>query len=284
MGLLKIILSCIFLALCLVLGACNQGSRSNEKNPLANKADAHRTCVPEKELLATNIVGGQVVQPSDDDAKIVMMLASGGQLCTAVAIDKKVLLTAAHCIVGNKYNSYVAFYSSRSCESGYNSILHNMGISETIVHSDYDSEAAPEKMTGDLALVILEEELPPGYKIFKIASPTADLSELYLYGYGRTGSKLGGAGMLRKTTLDRSLYNINHSDNKVEINQSGSSGICQGDSGGPSFVKIEGEMQVLGINSYVVGPENDVCSKESYQTLINSYKSWIESKLAVLKK
>lgn len=296
MGLLKIIPPCtsltlgprlcigLCLVLCLALGACNQGSSSRERNPLARKNETNRTCVPENELLAANIVGGQLVQPSDEDSKTVMMLVSGGMLCTAVAIDKKVLLTAAHCIAGNKSNTYVSFYPSVSCESGYNKTKYIQGISELIVHSDFDPKATAENMIADIALVILEEELPLGYSIYKIANPLASLAELHLYGYGRTGSKSGGAGILRKTSIDQSLYKISFTDNKVEINQSGASGICQGDSGGPSFVKIEGEMQVLGINSYVVGPENDVCAKESFQTLVNSYNSWIESKLLAYKR
>ncbi|MEK6628039.1 MAG: trypsin-like serine protease [Bdellovibrionota bacterium] len=281
MGLLKIILLCTFL----ILSACNKGSNSAEKNPHANKIDANRTCVPENELLAANIIGGHIVQPSDKDSKTVMMLVSGGMVCTAVAIDKKVLLTAAHCIAGNKKNSYVSFYPSVSCESGYNSTKYTQGISELIVHTDYDPKADAKDMIADIALVILEEELPSGYSSFKIANPVNDqLADLYFFGYGRTGSHSGGARILRKTALEQSLYRISFSANKVEINQRGGSGICKGDSGGPSFVNVEGEMQILGISSYVVGPENDVCAQDSYQTLVSSYKSWIESKLKELKK
>lgn len=277
---MKIFLLC----LTLVLAACNSGSRSGERNPIIQKTDnSKRTCIPEEELLAAGIVGGQVVEQSEEDSKLVMMLVSKGQMCTAVAIGKKTLLTAAHCLVGNKTNTYVAFYASVSCESGFHKNLYTQGIADTIIHEDYKSDLTAENMTGDIALVILEDEIPEGYTIFKIADSnlTEPSSNMFLYGYGKTGSSAGGAGMLRKTMLSRSVYEIDFANKKVKIDQTQGSGICQGDSGGPSFVNnIDGEMQILGISSYVVGPKNDICSKESYQTLVHSYKDWIDSKLS----
>jgi len=281
MKFLKILLFCTYL----ILLACNPSSNSGVKSPNLNKVDANRTCVPESELLAGNIVGGQVVQTSDIDSKKVMMLVSGGQLCTAVAIDKKILLTAAHCIAGKKSNTYVTFYSSHSCESGYNKNKHNAGILKTVVHENYNSALAADKMIADIALVVLEEEIPAGYAIYKIAKSDAinSLNDLYLYGYGRVLSSGGGAGMLRKSVLNSLRYKINFADRKIEIDQKAGGGICQGDSGGPSFVLVGDEMQVLGISSYVKGDKNDICFDEGYQTLADSYKDWIDYKRLVYK-
>lgn len=276
----------LLLTIVLTLMACHSGSRSGERDPTIKKTDnSKRTCVPESELLAGGIVGGDVVHQSDDDAKMVMMLVSNGQMCTAVAIGKRVILTAAHCVAGNKTNTFVSFYSSVSCESGFNKNLYTQGISETFIHADYDAALPPEKMTGDIALVVLENDIPFGYSIYKIVDPDKihQWSDMYLYGYGKTGSNEGGAGMLRKTILNSSMFEINTQAKKVKVNQAGGNGICQGDSGGPAFVNNnDGEKQILGVNSYVLGPENDICSKFSYQTLVYSYKNWIDSKLATL--
>ncbi len=283
MSILKIIL----FSSALILSACNSGSSSNQRDPLIKKTDSKRTCVPESELLAGGIVGGQIVEQSDSDSKMVMMLVSNGQMCTAAAIGKRVILTAAHCIAGDKTNTFVAFYSSVSCESGFNKNLYTQGISETFVHSDYDPASTPENMKGDIALIILENDIPEGYTIYKIADPEKihASSDMYLYGYGNTGSNAGGAGMLRKTILSNSAFDIDLNLKKIKVNQSGGNGICLGDSGGPSFVNdIEGEKQILGVNSYVKGPENDICSNFSYQTLANAYSDWITSKTAGLAK
>lgn len=266
----------------LILSACNSGSSSSQRDPLVKKTDSKRTCVPESELLAVGIVGGQIVEQNDGDSKMVMMLVSNGQMCTAVAIGKRVILTAAHCIAGNKTNTFVSFYSSVSCESGFNKNLYTQGISETFVHPNYDPASTPENMTGDIALVILENDIPEGYTIYKIADPEKihQSSDMYLYGYGKTGSNEGGAGMLRKTILSSNAFDIDLNSKKIKVNQASGNGICQGDSGGPSFVNnIDGEKQILGVNSYVMGPENDICSKFSYQTLVNSYSEWISEKM-----
>lgn len=283
MSLLKILL----FSSALFLTACNSGSSSSQRDPLIKKTDSKRTCVPESELLATGIVGGQIVEQNDGDSKMVMMIVSNGQMCTAVAIGKRVILTAAHCIAGNKTNTFVSFYSSVSCESGFNKNLYTQGISETFVHSDYDPASTPENMTGDIALVVLENDIPDGYTVYKIVDPEKihQASDMYLYGYGKTGSNAGGAGMLRKTILSSSSFDIDLNTRKIKVNQAGGNGICQGDSGGPSFVNnIDGEKQILGVNSYVMGPEADICSKLSYQTLVNSYREWIVEKMASLTK
>ena len=270
-----------------LLSACGSGSRSSDKNPLIHKTDTKRTCVPESELLAGGIVGGQVVEQTNDDSKTVMMLVSNGQMCTAVAIGKRIILTAAHCIAGNKMNTFVSFYSSVSCESGYNKNLYTQGISEAFVHPEYDAALVPEKMVGDVAIVVLENDIPSGYIIYKIADPDKihPASDMYFYGYGKTGSNAGGAGILRKTIIPSSKFEIDLNSKKIKVNQSTGTGICQGDSGGPAFVNsVDGERQILGINSYVMGPENDICSNFSYQTLVNSYREWIVSKMALAEK
>lgn len=265
----------IFILAISILSSCKPASRANEKP--AQKTDANRTCVPEKELLSGNIMGGELVGGTDNDAQTVALLISGGQLCTAAPIGKKVLLTAAHCIDTSGKDSRVAFFSSVSCESGFNKNQHLKGVAKTIVHPEFNASSSPEEMKGDIALVILEENIPDNYLIYEIAEPqevTAS-TDMFLYGYGRTGSNDGGAGMLRRASIARDQYEIVANQGKIKINQSVGVGICQGDSGGPALVNVSGKLKVLGVNSYVVGPENDICSKYSYQTLVSPYKSWI---------
>lgn len=287
MKILKIILFCSSF----IFSACNSNSRSTDPNAQIRKVDPNRACVPEDELLAGNIVGGELVAPGDSDSKVVLMVVSGGQLCTGAAIAKNVILTAAHCIAGNKQTSAVIFYPSRSCESGFNKHKYTQAVKELIVHEDYDANAPADKMKGDIALVVLEKDIPEGYVIHQIANPAKMVSgtDIYLYGYGRISGKPDsrlGSGMLRKTSLPREAFKISTENKKVQIDQSSGTGMCQGDSGGPSFVEVntEGgtEKQILGVNSYVSGPANDLCSDKGYETLVHSYVQWIELKLSPL--
>lgn len=272
-----------------IFTACNSKSRtSGGPDAKIRKVDPNRACVPEDELLAGNIIGGQLVQQNDVDSKLVVMIFSGGILCTGAAIGKNVILTAAHCIYGTKETTAVAFYTSRSCESGFDKFKHSQQVERIFVNEEYDANAPVDKMKGDIALIVLKNEIPEGYAIHKIADPDkVNLqSELLLYGYGRISGEAesrAGSGMLRKTSLPMSKVKILKSDRKVEVDQSNGSGICQGDSGGPSFAEVtvaEGtEKQILGINSYVSGPKENICSDRSFETLAFAYKDWIHSML-----
>lgn len=279
----------LILCTAFIFTACNSKSRtSGGPDAQIRKVDPNRACVPEDELLSGNIIGGQLVQQNDPDSKLVAMIFSGGMLCTGAAIGKNVILTAAHCISGTKETTAVAFYTSRSCESGFDKYEHSQQVERMFVNEEYDANAPADKMKGDIALIVLKNEIPEGYVIHKIADPDKINLEadLLLYGYGRIsgkGDSRAGSGMLRKTSLAMLKVKILKSDRKVEIDQSSGSGICQGDSGGPSFVEVMGadgaERQILGINSYVSGPKENICSGNSYETLAFAYKDWIHSML-----
>ena len=265
-----------FLVSTLFLSACNGNHNSDKVLP-----EEPKTCFPESTLMAANIVGGQMVKEADADSHRVMMVMFNGELCTAAAIAPDVILTAAHCIQGDAKKSYVAFANSLSCESGFDVNKNTVDIADYVVFEKYDIKMGPSQAEGDLALVLLKSVIPFDYSIFKIAKPqlVSSNDNLYFYGYGLTGTKSGGSGFLRKTTITRSDYQIQEADKKIKVDQSHGTGICNGDSGGPALVEVNGELQILGVNSYVFGPENDYCSKGSYLVLVDSYRDWIAEKM-----
>lgn len=282
MNTLKIIL----VSTSFVLFSCQKHSNPAQI-PHTNKINPSATCVPESDLLSGNIMGGKIVKQSDEDSKMAVMLNSNNHICTAMPIAKRVLLTAAHCIVGSKLNTAVVFHSSVSCESGFNKNEHLKKVSETIVHEKFNDDPSPDKMIADIALVVLEEDIPEGYEIFKIANPKEieeTESDIYLYGYGVSSSNSKDAGVLRKLKLENSLYKITQGEDKIKLSQTSTRGICKGDSGGASYVKIKNEMQILGINSYVEGPTSDICSDKGVQTLVDSYRNWVNDKISEIEK
>lgn len=265
-----------------LLMACQPNSRNANQSNRPKQNATEKSCFPEADLMSVqNIVGGQLVQQKDSDAKFVFLLRAQNQLCTAVAIGPNVVLTAAHCVTDSLENTYASFYTSLSCESGYNKNFHTINAEKVIIHEDYNRNLSPDEATADIALIFLKANIPEGYKIYKIAEQNDVKSdtELLIYGYGITGSKLGGRGILRKAKIAANNFFLDMGNRKVSIDQSGGTGICQGDSGGPSFVQVNGELKVLGISSYVVGTKDDICGDKSYQTLAHSYISWIESKI-----
>lgn len=277
-----------FAVLLAVVGlvGCSNDSSSNEK---VKGLDGPQTCIPESQLLNQGIVGGSRINPEDSDSKIVMMLniPKGKELgiCTAAAIAPDVLLTAGHCIDGDLSNAFVTLHTGLSCESGFDIRSSVTGVSSFVVHEKFDlnlSEDHADQTIGDIALVFLNESLPSNYPIYKIADPLKlNLSDrIYLYGYGTIGYDKSGAGLLRKTDLSLSKITLDRNEKKVFIDQSSGAGLCTGDSGGPGLVQIEGELQILGINSYVSGATgSDICQGIAGLVLADSYRDWIENKM-----
>ena len=263
-----------------VLTSCNRSGDSSKSVP-GLKA---QTCVNESELLAAGIVGGTRVNQEDSDAKMVMMLYSSRELCTAAALTPRILLTAAHCVAGPAEEAFAGFHTSLSCESGFDSRHNTIKVKEFIVHPDYEALHNHTVSKNDIALVILSEDIPVGYPTYRIADPTdlADSNSLYSWGYGDTGYKSGGAGILRKTQFAKKDFEVSTELRLITINQSNGHGICQGDSGGPGLVKIDDELEILGVNSSVqtsTGQESMLCADKANLTLVQPYLDWIITSL-----
>lgn len=284
MQVLKIVSGClIFLLSLLSLVACGPNGRSAKQDPHLRKMDTVRGCVMESELMAKGIIGGQTVQPSDADSKLAVLLISDGMICTAAPINQRVLLTAAHCVSPEAGKTMAVFYPSLSCESGYDQRRNAAQASGVAIHEDFNPGQGIDATRGDVALVFLDVNIPEGYPIYNLADPAQvnSAANLTFYGYGRIESGGGGAGILRKTQLPGGYYRIDSTRAKVFLNQSNGTGICNGDSGGPSLVtSATGEWQILGINSYVVGHESDICGEQAVQTLAHSYNDWIVQKIS----
>ncbi len=263
-----------------------KSNASDDGEGRPRKLTTDQKCVPEADLLAKNIVRGEKVNKNDIDEKTAVLLlgfkSNSVELCTANAIGKRVLLTAAHCLQPGIEKYAVALYPSLSCESGFDATKNLVKVQKVVRHAGYDDNGDIETGSNDIGLIFLNEDLPEDYPVFQIADPSLlNQNEMYLYGYGRTGGKEGGSGILRKAVVPSNKYQVLVSEQKVMINQVDSTGICQGDSGGAGFVSINNNLHILGVNSYVSeNPETrDICGGKGYQTLVFPYLQWIEDKI-----
>jgi secreted trypsin-like serine protease len=272
----------LMLSLTLIMTACNSGSGSGDK-PKLNPAGA---CIPEANL--EGIVGGEKVGQYDYDANKVVMLLSessdGVELCTAAPIAPDVLLTAAHCITASASNTKAFATTSATCESGFDRLSQGIVAEAVVVNENYVGveNSSLSSVKSDVALVFLKSSLPNYYPVYKIADSQKQISsKLYLYGYGAVSMKKRSSGILRKTEVQEGLFEIDHSVQEVRIDQTYGRGVCSGDSGGPGLVYINGEYQILGVNSYVSGSRgSDYCMNEGNLALADHYLSWIENKMA----
>ena len=117
-----------------------------------------------------------------------------------------------------------------------------------IYHSEY-SESAHQN---DVALIKLERDIPADYQVSEIYDGTGTVTsnDLTLVGYGITNESKEDAGYLRTTV--KSINDLDNDKTLARIPQR-YNGICSGDSGGPAFIEINGQLKVLGVNSFVTG-------------------------------
>ncbi|MBC7421414.1 MAG: trypsin-like serine protease [Bdellovibrio sp.] len=259
--------------------------------PRSPNPNAH--CIPESDLVKTTveksngIVGGERIYPGNADAKrVVLLFDTKGAICTATPIARDVLLTAAHCAQGLVKNYLAIFHTALSCESGFDArdVAMVSSVNEMVVHEAYIDNAPANELVGDLALIFLKKDIPVEYPIYKLAKPAQMTLEnsIYFFGYGAIGYQMGSSGMLRKTELPSSKYTIDQTQKKVLLDQTSGHGVCSGDSGGPGLVSIDGELQILAVNSYVSSSplSSDACKGNATLVLTDSYRDWIAVKLA----
>lgn len=271
------------LSLTLTMGAIKPHGGSEKKGNI----NPSGVCIPEANL--EGIVGGQSVSKYDQDSNKVVMLLSedsegGVELCTAAPIAPDVLLTAAHCITATASNTKAFTTTSATCEAGFNRKSQGITVSAVVVNENYvgGDSINLSSVKSDVALVFLNSKLPSNYPVYKIADSQKQInSNLYLYGYGAISMTKRSSGILRKTEIQDGRFEIDHSVQEVKIDQTYGKGVCSGDSGGPGLVYLEGEYQILGVNSYVSGSRgSDYCMNEGSLALADHYLSWIENKMA----
>ena len=180
------------------------------------------------------------------------------KICTASAISKRVLLTAAHCVVGWQPAEINIAINSNPLKSEKLIITDWIKAEKIEIHQDYSTEPS---IVNDVALIKLTSDLMPE-QISKLVRPEqiTDNLQMILVGYGRTHAEESDSENLN-STLNYVIKNVpqfNPQDQKITINQTDKSGICSGDSGSPGFIydSVNKEFAILGVASYVYQIKN----------------------------
>ncbi|WP_413558774.1 S1 family peptidase [Bdellovibrio sp. HCB209] len=233
------------------------------------------------------IIGGDVVDSGSDISKLAISFKSllqpldnqtGTQKvaitqCTASALTRRIVLTAAHCINGDNL-SYVEVMDGGT--------MTTIPVVKTIINEDFKND-----QYADLAIAVLRDDLPE--KIMTVSIPNPDMKvdlqkiDIISAGYGRTNDAptadpTEGLGILRVVLLKISAYDFN--DSKFLVDQSNGKGFCQGDSGGPGMFQYEGKYYIMGVASKTVVPENSqttTCSFRGAYVNLLKFKNWIET-------
>jgi len=224
---------------------------------------------------AAAMVGG--AQPAADGPgrSVVMILGSHGTACTATAIARDLLLTAAHCV-----------------EPGADYKLVDMERREPALKDIARIERDPlfdikrllgHLATADVALAKLAQPLPakiPPVPLGDATPPVAAGDAFVVAGYGvtvrgdgRTGGTVRAATLV--ATGQPGTLQIRLFDPRTK-GESAGLGACAGDSGAPVFRDNGETLAVIGVVSWSTGPKLSAgCGGLTGVTPLARYRAWI---------
>lgn len=239
------------------------------------------------------IVGGKKVTKTDPIAKVTVSIVDAnpdvGQFCTGIAVDRDVVLSAAHCFDDPSRTPLVhaAFGDTRPIavrvfgvhaqysearRKAYDASIERATSSATI--------APPSSPLNDLVVLILDEPLPSSITPAAIASSATSLKgDLVSAGFGCTTTVCrGAADTLRKVPMR--LVRTASAANAVVLDAGARHGTCFGDSGGPDLVVAGTTVRAFAMIS--TGPES--CEAGiSVDTLLGPYETWVRQTAQALR-
>ena len=225
---------------------------------------------------AQAIVGGAPPVAAEFGRFVVMILGSKGTACTATAVGRDLLLTAAHCVLPG------ADYKLLGSESGQPPILKP--INRIDRHPQFDvTRLLNHLATADVALIRLAEPLPSRISPAPLAAASEAVAvgdSLVVVGYGVTVRGDGrSGGTARAATLVVTGQPGSLQIRLFDPDGKGLSpglGACAGDSGAPVFRTSGAAPEVLGVVSWSTGPNLTAgCGGLTGVTPLARYRSWI---------
>jgi secreted trypsin-like serine protease len=225
---------------------------------------------------AAAMVGSAPPAPDGAGRSVVMLDGAGGTVCTATAVGRDLLLTAAHCVQPGSEYKLLENPASREAK------LKDIARIER--HPQFDLKRLFAHLaTADVALIKLAEPLPariPAASLGGESETVAVGDALVVAGYGVT---VRGAerldGLVRAATLvatgQPGSLQIRLFDPRTK-GESAGLGACTGDSGAPAFREENGNLAVIGVVSWSTGPKLTAgCGGLTGVTPIIRYRTWI---------
>ena len=222
------------------------------------------------------MVGG--AQPAADGAgrSVVMILGEGGTQCTATAIARDLLLTAAHCVQPDSE------YKLAARAPGERPVLKDIARIERDPEFDL-KRLFGHLATADVAVIKLAEPLPtkiPPVSLGAEEEPLVVGDTFVVAGYGVTVRGDGRTGgIVRAATLVATGQPGSLQLRLVDPSTKGDTpglGACAGDSGAPVFRDGNGTLAVVGVVSWSTGPKlGDGCGGLTGVTPLSRYRAWI---------
>lgn len=197
---------------------------------------------------------------------VAMMYHSSGYLCSGAFIDKRVFLTAGHCIESLSASGY-------EVDGGTDAFNDPEWIIRAdSVHRHPGFVLDDTGIDHDVGIIVLEEDAPVTPYRWLDLDPDAETyavgTEFTAVGYGITSGNGSGDGV--KRTVDLEMVEIY--SNLFFYDASNGGNTCSGDSGGPALKVIDGYTTVIGVVSF--GDQN--CSQYGADMRTDDNRTFID--------
>jgi hypothetical protein len=250
-------------------------------------------CMKRSYNATPKIVSGALVEENDPVyASTVSIDSNGKPFCSGFVLDKRTIVTAAHCLAGTP--GRVSFSVSFGSKNRSRNKTVDVPARQVMAHSGWDRgdlnrkdiDPMPQYPKNDVGVIVLSEDIPDWVKPLPIKEigNIAVGRDVILAGFGQTrplaqdGASTEFSGFLRKTQVKLATLNEGGKEliweaPKENIRASS----CHGDSGGPMFyIEDDGSLTVIGVTSRAYAASID-CREKGVYTDVRKFADWIRS-------